>query len=146
VVGTDERATALEVWALVLQRLDEADELALVGRLLVIARDERPAKEGQGSLCHTLKYSILGCDYLLQCVHLSIGFSENFKDFSGNYSIYPRARSIFFYLESSKILFYESQIFYRNPRDPNYLPSFLENFWHSSRYIFLGLKYLSGLF
>jgi hypothetical protein len=44
---------------------------------------------------HTLKYLILGCESLLQCVHLSIGFSENFKDFSGNYSIYPRARSIF---------------------------------------------------
>jgi hypothetical protein len=26
------------------------------------------------NMCHTLKYSILGCDYLLQCVHLSIGF------------------------------------------------------------------------
>jgi hypothetical protein len=46
--------------------------------------------------CHTLKYSILGCDYLLQYVHLSIEFSENFKDFSGNYSIYLRARSIYF--------------------------------------------------
>jgi hypothetical protein len=28
--------------------------------------------------CHTLKYSILGCDYLLQCVHLSIGFFREF--------------------------------------------------------------------
>jgi hypothetical protein len=33
-----------------------------------------------------------------------------------------------------------------NPRDPNYLPSFLRKFWDSSEYIFLGLKYLSGLF
>jgi hypothetical protein len=31
--------------------------------------------------CHTLKYLILGCEYLLKCVHLSIGFFENFKDF-----------------------------------------------------------------
>jgi hypothetical protein len=61
--------------------------------------------------CHTLKYLILGCDYLLQCVHLSIGFFENFIDFFGNYSIYPRAKSIF-YLESSKILFHQLQIFY----------------------------------
>jgi hypothetical protein len=45
--------------------------------------------------CHTLKYLILVCDYLLQCVHLSIRFFENFNDFSGNYSIYLRARSIF---------------------------------------------------
>jgi hypothetical protein len=48
--------------------------------------------------CHNLKYSILGCEYLLQYVHLSIGFSKNFKDFSGNYSIYPRARFNFFIL------------------------------------------------
>jgi hypothetical protein len=45
--------------------------------------------------CHTLKYLILGCEYLLQCDPLSIGFFENFKDFSGDYSIYPGARSIF---------------------------------------------------
>jgi hypothetical protein len=31
--------------------------------------------------CHTLKYLILGCEYLLQCVYLPIGFFENFKDF-----------------------------------------------------------------
>jgi hypothetical protein len=36
--------------------------------------------------CHTLKYLILGCEYLSEYVHLSIGFSENFKDFSRNYS------------------------------------------------------------
>jgi hypothetical protein len=47
--------------------------------------------------CHTLKYLILGCECLLQYVHLSIGFSENFKDFSSNYSIYLRARSIFLF-------------------------------------------------
>jgi hypothetical protein len=65
-------------------------------------------------LCHTLKYLILGCECLLGCVHLSIGFFESFKDLSGNYSIYPRARSIIIiiiYLESSKILFHEFQIF-----------------------------------
>jgi hypothetical protein len=33
-----------------------------------------------------------------------------------------------------------------NPRDPNYLLSFLKNFWDSSGYSFRGLKYLSGLF
>jgi hypothetical protein len=42
--------------------------------------------------CHTLKYSILGCEYLLQYVYLSIGFSKNFKDFSGNYYIYVTFR------------------------------------------------------
>jgi endonuclease/exonuclease/phosphatase family metal-dependent hydrolase len=47
--------------------------------------------------CHTLKYLILGCEYLLQYVHLSMGLFVNFKDLSGNYSIYPRARSIYFY-------------------------------------------------
>jgi hypothetical protein len=36
--------------------------------------------------CHTLKYLILECEYLLKCVHLSIGFFKNFTDFSGNYS------------------------------------------------------------
>jgi hypothetical protein len=36
--------------------------------------------------CHTLKYLILGCEYLLECVRLSIGFSENFQNFSVNYS------------------------------------------------------------
>jgi hypothetical protein len=97
--------------------------------------------------CHTLKYSILGCDYLLQCVHLSIGFSENFKDFSGNYSIYPRARTIYFNTwKALKFFFMSPKYFIWNPRDPNYLLSFLGNFWDSSGYIFLGLKYLSGLF
>jgi hypothetical protein len=33
---------------------------------------------GRGGLCHTLKYLILGCEYLSECVHLSIGFFENF--------------------------------------------------------------------
>jgi hypothetical protein len=31
--------------------------------------------------CNTLKYLILGCEYLLECVHLSIGISENFLEF-----------------------------------------------------------------
>jgi hypothetical protein len=48
--------------------------------------------------CHTLKYLILGCECLLGCVHLLVGFSQNFKDFSGNYSIYSRARSFFYSL------------------------------------------------
>jgi hypothetical protein len=30
---------------------------------------------------HILKYLILRCEYLLKCVHLSIGFSENFLEF-----------------------------------------------------------------
>jgi hypothetical protein len=34
------------------------------------------------SHCHALKYLILGCECLLGCVHLSIGFSEIFKDHS----------------------------------------------------------------
>jgi hypothetical protein len=84
-------------------------------RPLAAAAGEQPEDEVDPATlhgCHTLKHLILGCDYLLQCVHLSIRFFKNFKDFSGNYSIYPRARSIFFYLESSKILFHVSQIFY----------------------------------
>jgi hypothetical protein len=56
--------------------------------------------------CHTLKYLILGCEYLLQYVHLSIGFFENFIDFSGNYSIYPRARSIYFIIWKALKLFF----------------------------------------
>jgi hypothetical protein len=36
-----------------------------------------------GCGCHTLKYLILGCEYLLQCVYPSLGFFENFLDFSG---------------------------------------------------------------
>jgi hypothetical protein len=39
--------------------------------------------------CHTLKYLILECECLLECVHLSIGFFENFLDFfSGNDSLF----------------------------------------------------------
>jgi hypothetical protein len=34
--------------------------------------------------CHTLKYLILGCEYLSEFVHLSIGFFKNFPDFSGD--------------------------------------------------------------
>jgi hypothetical protein len=33
------------------------------------------------SKCHTLKYLILGCDYLLECFHLAIGFFEFFSEF-----------------------------------------------------------------
>jgi hypothetical protein len=36
--------------------------------------------------CHTLKYLILGCEYLLKCINPSLGFPKNFPDFSGNYS------------------------------------------------------------
>jgi hypothetical protein len=76
-------------------------------------------------MCHTLKYLILGCDYLLQYVHLLIGFSENFKDFSGNYFIYPRAKSIFL-LESSKKgnLSLEFQVFYLDSSYPKLTPEF----------------------
>jgi hypothetical protein len=109
-------------------------------------------------MCHTLKYLILGCECLLQCVHLSIGFSENFKDFSRNYSIYPRARSILFYLESSKILFHEVQIFYLDSSCPKItswvfleifriLPDIFFMVWNNcldfSRFI-LNLKMCSG--
>jgi hypothetical protein len=67
--------------------------------------------------CHTLKYLILGCDYLLQCVHLSIGFSENFKDFLA-IILFIQELDPFFYLESSKILFHEVQIFYLDSSCP----------------------------
>jgi len=33
--------------------------------------------------------NILDCEYLLECVHPSLGFSENFPDFSWNYSHFP---------------------------------------------------------
>jgi hypothetical protein len=33
------------------------------------------------TMCHTLKYLILGCTYLLECVHPSILFPENFPKF-----------------------------------------------------------------
>jgi hypothetical protein len=79
------------------RRQAEADALRLRQAAEEQARlDAERRREEKEATCHTLKYLILGCDYLLQCVHLSKGFSENFKDFSGNYSIYPRARSIFF--------------------------------------------------
>jgi hypothetical protein len=68
--------------------------------------------------CHTLKYLILGCECLLQCVHLSIGFSENLKDFSGNYSIYPRSRSIFIW-KALKFFFMSPKYFIGSPRVPN---------------------------
>jgi hypothetical protein len=74
-------------------------------------------------VCHTLKYSILGCDYLLQYVHLSIGFSENFKDFSGNHFIYPRARSIFIW-KALKFFFMKSKYFIWIPRVQNLPPEF----------------------
>jgi hypothetical protein len=94
----------------------------------------------RGRLSHPKIFN-LGCEYLLQCVHLSIEFSKNFKDFSGNYSIYPRARSIIIiiiYLERSKIVFHEVQIFYWDSSCPK--------IWDSSGYIFCGLKYLSRFF
>jgi hypothetical protein len=43
-------------------------------------------KKFQKQYCHTLKYLILGCEYLLECVCLSIGFFENFQNFSISYS------------------------------------------------------------
>jgi hypothetical protein len=93
------------------------------------AGGEQKLRRGVGGGCHTLKYLILGCECLLGCVHLSIGFSKNFKDFFCNYSIYPRARSIFlFYLESSKILFYESQIFYLESSCPKLPPEIPRKF------------------
>jgi hypothetical protein len=48
----------------------------------------RRQKQCEGNRCHTLKYLILGCEYFLERVHLSIGFSVNSKDFSGNYSLF----------------------------------------------------------
>jgi hypothetical protein len=66
--------------------------------------------------CHTLKYLILGCECILQCVHLSIEFSENFKDFFGNYSIYPRARSIFFTWKALKFFFMSPKYSFWIPR------------------------------
>jgi hypothetical protein len=40
-------------------------------------------------LVPTLKYLILGCECLLQCVYPSLVFFENFLDFSGDYSLFP---------------------------------------------------------
>jgi hypothetical protein len=89
---------------------------------------------------HTLKYLILGCECLLQYVHLSIGFFENFKDCSGNYSIYPRTRSIYFIIwKALKFFFHEVQIFYLDSSCPKITSRvFLRKFWDSSGYIFLG--------
>jgi hypothetical protein len=33
------------------------------------------------AIYHTLKYLILGCEYLSECFHLSIGISKNFLEF-----------------------------------------------------------------
>jgi hypothetical protein len=41
--------------------------------------------------CHTLKYSILGCECILQCVYVSLGFFENFLDFSSKYSLFSNS-------------------------------------------------------
>jgi hypothetical protein len=69
-------------------------EVVVIGLVLLICQSSHSLTLA-GVECHTIKYPILGCEYLLQCVHLSIGFSKNFKEFSSNYSIYRRARSIF---------------------------------------------------
>jgi hypothetical protein len=98
-----------------------------------------------GHLCHTLKYLILGCDYLLQCVHLSIGFSENFIDFSGNYSIYPRARSIFIW-KALKFFFMKSKYFIWIPRVLKLPPEFFSENFGILPNIFLWFENLSRLF
>jgi hypothetical protein len=43
---------------------------------------------GCGSICHTLKYLILECEYLSECVYPSLGFFKNFPDFSVDYSLF----------------------------------------------------------
>jgi hypothetical protein len=67
----------------------------------------------------------LGCEYFSECVHLLIGFLENFLDFSDDYSFF-RAKSI--YWKVLKIYLSNSKDFIWNPRDPNYLLSFSRNF------------------
>jgi hypothetical protein len=52
-------------------------------------RGHLPTRLNQIGLCHTLKYLILECEYLLECVHPSLGFFENFPDSSGDYSLFP---------------------------------------------------------
>jgi hypothetical protein len=42
---------------------------------------EVPRNQGAPAKCHILKYLILGCEYLLERVHLSIGFPEKFPNF-----------------------------------------------------------------
>jgi hypothetical protein len=92
--------------------------------------------------CHTLKYFMWVS--FTTCSSINRIFRE-FLDFSGNYSIYPRARSISIW-KALNFFFMSPKYFFWNPRDPNYLPSFPRNFWDSSGYSFRGLKYLSELF
>jgi hypothetical protein len=70
----------------VLKRFGEAPVLGRVkdGGIASVAESLARVSTGVIVECHTLKYLILECEYLLQYVHLSIGFFENFKDFSGN--------------------------------------------------------------
>jgi hypothetical protein len=49
-------------------------------------------------------------------------------------------------MEVLKIYFSNSNYFIWIPRAPNYLLNFFWNFWDSSRYIYHGLKDLSGFF
>jgi hypothetical protein len=46
-------------------------------------------------VCHTLKYLILGCEYLSEYVHLSIGFFKNFPNFLAIILFFRRAKSIY---------------------------------------------------
>jgi hypothetical protein len=50
--------------------------------------------------CHTLKYLILVCEYLLECVHPSIGFSGIFQIFLAIILIFSRVK--FIYLKALK--------------------------------------------
>jgi hypothetical protein len=94
-------------------------------------------------MCHTLKYLTLGCQCLLECVHPSLAFFENFPNFSGNYSFFVELNLFIGKFQKS---FSQISSIYFDSHVPNYLPSFLQNFWDSSGYIFCGLKDLYRLF
>jgi hypothetical protein len=96
-----------------------------LGILFISGRDPWPVARR----CHTLKYLILGCDYLLQCVHLSIRFfSGILKIFLAIILFIQELDPFFFYLESSKILFHEVQIFYLDSSYPKLPPEFSSEF------------------
>jgi hypothetical protein len=59
------------------------------------APQHSPSPSSPGQLCHAIKYLILGCDYLLECVHPSLGFLGIFQIFLAIILIFPIAKSIY---------------------------------------------------
>jgi hypothetical protein len=78
---------------------------------------------GRANGCHTLKYLILGCEYLLECVRPSLGFLENFPDFSKIILFFRRAKSIYWKALKS---FFGLRVFYLDSSCPRF---FIEIFW-----------------